>query len=86
MIAELEASSSDEWAAKVAKKLRRMSPMSLAITHEQIKRAASMDLAEVFAMEYRLAYSCIRHEFAEGVRSVFVIVTSSYLLYFLEHY
>ena len=31
-----------------------MSPMSLAITHEQIKRGADMDLYDIFSMEYNL--------------------------------
>ena len=49
-----------------------MSPMSLAITHEQIKRGENLDLAGVFGMEYNLAYSCLRHEFAEGVRALLI--------------
>ena len=46
--------SDSEWAAKIAKKIRRMSPMSLAITHEQIKRGADMNLYDIFSMEYNL--------------------------------
>jgi len=31
-----------------------------------------MDLAGILGMEYRLAYSCMRHEFAEGVRALLI--------------
>jgi len=61
-----------EWSSKIAKKLRKMSPTSVAITFEQIKRGADLSISEVFKMEYRLAYSCIRHEFAEGVRALLI--------------
>ena len=50
----ISGTSDSEWAAKIAKKIRRMSPMSLAITHEQIKRGADMDLYDIFSMEYNL--------------------------------
>ena len=42
------------WAVKVAKKLRKMSPMSVAITFGQIKNGANMTIEQVFEMEYRL--------------------------------
>ena len=48
----LEADS--EWSSKIAKKLRKMSPTSVAITFEQIKRGADLSISEVFKMEYRL--------------------------------
>lgn len=64
--------SDDSWAIKMAKKLRSMSPTSLAITFKQITDGANMTLDEVFSMEYRLAYSCMRHEFPEGVRALLV--------------
>lgn len=71
LIQDLEGSES-EWAAKVAKKIRKMSPISVAITFGQISNGANMSIEEVFEMEYRLAYSCIRHEFPEGVRAVLI--------------
>ena len=48
----LEADS--EWSSKIVKKLRKMSPTSVAITFEQIKRGADLSISEVFKMEYRL--------------------------------
>ena len=53
LVQELE-SSSGEWEQKVAKKLRSMSPTSLAITFKQIQDGKNMSFYDVFAMEYRL--------------------------------
>ncbi|CAG5105872.1 Oidioi.mRNA.OKI2018_I69.chr1.g2529.t1.cds [Oikopleura dioica] len=71
LVQELE-SSSGEWEQKIAKKLRSMSPTSLAITFQQIQDGKNMSFYDVFAMEYRLAYQCLRHEFPEGVRALLV--------------
>ena len=53
LVQELE-SSSGEWEQKIAKKLRSMSPTSLAITFKQIQDGKNMSFYDVFAMEYRL--------------------------------
>lgn len=71
LVQDLEHASGD-WEIKIAKKLRSMSPTSLAITFKQITDGRNMSLEEVFSMEYRLAYSCMRHEFPEGVRALLV--------------
>jgi len=71
LVQKLE-SSSGEWEQKTAKKLRSMSPTSLAITFKQIQDGKNMSFYDVFSMEYRLAYQCLRHEFPEGVRALLV--------------
>jgi len=42
------------WEQKIAKKLRNMSPTSLAITFKQIIDGGQMSMEDVFSMEYRL--------------------------------
>ena len=50
-----------------------MSPLSLAIVFEQIKRGRSMGLKEVFEMEYKIAQGFMQHtEFFEGVRALLI--------------
>ena len=50
-----------------------MSPLSLAIVFEQIKKGQSMDLKEVFEMEHKMAQAYMEHtEFFEGVRALLV--------------
>lgn len=62
-----------EWAAAQAATIRRMSPTSLAVTHELLHRGARLDLAECLNMELRLTRAVTRHpDFAEGVRAVLV--------------
>lgn len=53
LVQELK-SSTGEWEQKVAKKLRSMSPTSLAITFKQIQDGKNMSFYDVFSMEYRL--------------------------------
>ncbi len=62
-----------EWAAAQLATLDRMSPTSLLVTHELLRRGAGMDLAGCLAMELALTRSVTRHpDFAEGVRAVVV--------------
>jgi len=50
-----------------------MSPLSLKVTHRQMREGAIKDCAECFAMEYRMATRMMENEdFFEGVRSVIV--------------
>ena len=50
-----------------------MSPLSLGITFEQIKRGKDMNLKDVFEMEYKLSQGFMNHtEFFEGVRALLV--------------
>jgi enoyl-CoA hydratase len=65
----LEAEGS-EWASRTFETLRQMSPTSLCVTTELLKRGATMSLPECLEMELRLTRGVIRHpDFAEGVRA-----------------
>lgn len=62
-----------EWARKHLEILSRMSPTSLKLTFEQLKRAKSMTLPDCLKMEYRMACRVLENtEFYEGVRAVLV--------------
>jgi len=47
----LNASETD-FAVKTRKMMKYMSPLSLAIVFEQIKRGSTMEIEDVFSMEY----------------------------------
>lgn len=62
-----------EWAKKHVEILSKMSPTSLKLTFEQLKRAKTMTLPECLKMEYRLASRVLDNkEFYEGVRALLV--------------
>lgn len=62
-----------EWARKHLDILDKMSPTSLKITFEQLKRGKSMTLPECLKMEYRIACRVLDgKDFYEGVRAVLV--------------
>merc|ERR1712176_594973 len=66
---------SAEWASKILKGLGRMSPLSIHITFEQLRRGATMELADVFSMEYRLSQHCMdpnTADFCEGIRALLI--------------
>jgi enoyl-CoA hydratase len=64
----LEAEDTD-WARRTLETLRQMSPTSLCVTTELLRRGATMSLPECLEMELRLTRGVIRHpDFAEGVR------------------
>ncbi|XP_039178028.1 3-hydroxyisobutyryl-CoA hydrolase, mitochondrial isoform X3 [Crotalus tigris] len=53
--------------------IAKMSPTSLKIAFRQLKEGASLNLQDVFTMEYRLSQACMRgHDFYEGVRAVLI--------------
>ncbi|XP_013925975.1 PREDICTED: 3-hydroxyisobutyryl-CoA hydrolase, mitochondrial-like [Thamnophis sirtalis] len=55
------------------KTIAKMSPTSLKITLRQLNEGASLNLQDVFTMEYRLSQACMRgHDFYEGVRAVLI--------------
>ncbi|MDE2335894.1 MAG: enoyl-CoA hydratase/isomerase family protein, partial [Alphaproteobacteria bacterium] len=61
------------WALGTLEALKAVSPSSLKITLQQIRRGAKMDFADVMAMEYRLSQACIdRPDFYEGVRAALI--------------
>lgn len=62
-----------EWARKHLETLAKMSPTSLKLTFEQLKRGKTMTLPECLKMEYRMACRVLDNtEFYEGVRAVLV--------------
>ncbi|WP_160120838.1 enoyl-CoA hydratase/isomerase family protein [Rhodovarius lipocyclicus] len=73
IIAALEADSG-EWAAEQVKTLRRMSPTSLSVSLELIRRGATMTLRQCLDEELLLTGRVVHEhpDFREGVRSVLV--------------
>jgi enoyl-CoA hydratase len=68
----LEASNSD-FAQNTKKVLAKMSPLSMAVVFELLKRGAKMDVKECFEMEFKVAAGLVDHtEFFEGVRALLV--------------
>lgn len=53
IVKRLEASDT-EFAGKTLKRLSGLSPLSLAVVFEQIKRGQHMELKEVYEMEYKI--------------------------------
>ena len=67
------AASETEFGAKTRKMLTYMSPLSLAVVFEQIKRGANMNIRDVSQMEYGISQGYMAHtEFYEGVRALLV--------------
>ncbi|KAL2081522.1 hypothetical protein ACEWY4_023375 [Coilia grayii] len=61
------------FAKKQAETLSKMSPTSMKLTLKQLQQGASMSLAEVLTMEYRLTHACMKgQDFYEGVRAVLI--------------
>lgn len=61
------------WALKQVEIMNKMSPTSMKVTLEQLRRGATSSLEDVLSMEYRLVQSCCYdHDFTEGVRAVLV--------------
>jgi enoyl-CoA hydratase len=72
IMALLTAEDSD-WARAQLAVLHRMSPTSLCVTLELLRRGATMNLRDCLAMELALTRAVTRHpDFAEGVRAVLV--------------
>lgn len=68
----LEASNT-EFANSTKKVLASMSPLSLAVVFEQIKRGSKLSIKECFEMEFKIATGFMEHtEFFEGVRALLV--------------
>lgn len=69
----MEASNS-EFGEKTRKMMTYMSPLSLAVVFEQIKKGQSMDVRDVFQMEYGISqgYMMNHTEFFEGVRALLI--------------
>ena len=62
-----------EWSNGTLATLKKMSPLSLKVTLEQMRQGAMKTYAECFQMEYRMATRMMENpDFFEGVRSVVV--------------
>lgn len=62
-----------DWAAKQTAAIAAKSPLSLAITWEQLQRGAGLDFDACLVLEYRMALACCSNgEFREGVRALIV--------------
>jgi len=60
-----------EWAAKSLEALAKRSPTLLAVTLEQIRRGATLSLADCFRMELNLMHACFEHgDMMEGIRAL----------------
>ncbi|XP_065577818.1 3-hydroxyisobutyryl-CoA hydrolase, mitochondrial-like isoform X2 [Artemia franciscana] len=72
IIQSLEGDSS-EWAQHTKGTMLKMSPTSLKITFEALKRGKTLSLEDCFSMEYRLSQHCmLAPDFYEGVRAVLI--------------
>jgi enoyl-CoA hydratase/carnithine racemase len=62
-----------EWAMRTREALAKRSPTMLAVTLEQLKRGATMSLADCFRMELSLIHGCFAQgDFIEGIRALIV--------------
>jgi enoyl-CoA hydratase/carnithine racemase len=63
----------DDWFNRSVKTMRAGCPVTLAIVVEQLRRAPTLTLGQVFAMEWILAFNCMaKSNFAEGVRALLI--------------
>lgn len=63
-----------EWAGKQLAALMKLSPLSMAITLEQLKRCANRSFEDSMTIEYRMSQRCMQegHDFFEGVRALLI--------------
>jgi enoyl-CoA hydratase/carnithine racemase len=63
-----------EWAGKQLAALRKLSPLAMAITLEQLKRCANRSFEDSMTIEYRMSQRCMQkgHDFFEGVRALLI--------------
>jgi len=63
-----------DFAAAQLKELVRVSPISMKVTLEQLKRSANRSFEDCMTMEYRISQACMRpgHDFFEGVRALLI--------------
>jgi len=72
IMSALKADGSD-WALKQVGVMEKMSPTSMKITLEQLRRGANMSFEEVLIMEHGMASQCMEaKDFYEGIRAVLV--------------
>jgi enoyl-CoA hydratase/carnithine racemase len=63
-----------EWADKQLAALLKLSPLSMAITLEQLSRCANRSFEDSMTIEYRMSQRCMQkgHDFFEGVRALLI--------------
>jgi len=62
-----------EWAAQTGAVMEARSPIAMCVTHEQLRRGATMSLEECLEMEFRMDQEWLpRGDMVEGVRAVIV--------------
>jgi enoyl-CoA hydratase/carnithine racemase len=62
-----------EWSVRTREALAKRSPTMLAVTLEQLKRGATMSLADCFRMELNMIHACFgQGDFIEGIRALIV--------------
>ena len=62
-----------DWAARTRAALAKCSPTMLAVTLEQLTRAAKLSLADCLRMELNLVHGCFdQGDFVEGIRALLV--------------
>ena len=76
-VAEIEAKlrkHPGEWANKQLAALMKLSPLSMAITLEQLRRCANRSFEDTMTIEYRMVQHAMRpdHDFFEGVRALLI--------------
>jgi enoyl-CoA hydratase len=72
IMADLGGAGSD-WAGEALQTMHRASPTSLKLTLRQLRSGRTLDLAQMFRIEYRLAVRCTTgHDFPEGVRAILI--------------
>jgi enoyl-CoA hydratase/carnithine racemase len=76
-LADIEANLSrqgGEWAGKQLAALLKLSPLSMSITLEQLRRCAVRSFEDTMTIEYRMSQHAMRsdHDFFEGVRALLI--------------
>jgi enoyl-CoA hydratase len=72
-IAEALEKNGSEWALQSLASLRKLCPMSLCVTVQQMKRGRDLSLMDCFIMEYRMSQRAVgRHDFVDGVRAMLI--------------
>jgi len=76
IVASLEAERAPEhgdWARRTLEALAKRSPTMLKVTLEQLRRGATLGLADCFRMELNLIHGCFEQgDFVEGIRALIV--------------
>ena len=73
IVAKLKAYPGD-WAQRQLAALMKLSPLSMSITLEQLKRCANRSFEDTMTIEYRMSQYAMRadHDFFEGVRALLI--------------